>query len=48
MGKTYKEGGKHERAETKSYERKEKSMGTEAEYKKTGAKKTNKNYKGKY
>jgi hypothetical protein len=47
MGKTYKENGKHERSESKSYERKEKLMGTEAEYKK-GAKKANKNYKGKY
>lgn len=48
MGKTYKESkNKHERSESKSYEKMEKRMGTEAEYKK-GSKSANRGYKGKY
>lgn len=46
MGKTYKHGDKHEKSESKAYERKEKAMGSEAEYKK-GSKKSSTNYKGK-
>jgi len=42
------EGGKHERSETKGYERKEKSQRMEAEYKKKGksmSKSSTKSYK---
>jgi hypothetical protein len=38
--------GKHERSETKAYERKERREGKESEYKK-GVKKSGTNYKGK-
>lgn len=48
MGKTYKEGkNKHERSESKAYERMEQKSRTEAEYKK-GSKSANRGYKGKY
>jgi hypothetical protein len=46
MGKSYKES-RHERSESKSYEKQEKRMKTEVEYKKSSSKSANKGYKGK-